>query len=83
VSTDLEVARYFDPPLTTVPLRKRELGHIEAQKLIKVIAGDSETPVTVLAPELVVRSSTAPPRPACAPSRSVSPRVSLDISPAR
>ncbi len=60
---DLEVGRYVDPPLTTLPFPKRELGEVAARKLLDVIAGTEIQLLTSIAPPpLIVRGSTAPPR---------------------
>lgn len=59
---DVEAGRYSDPPLTTLPFPKRELGQAAARKLLDLIDGKTGERLTTLAPpELIVRSSTAPP----------------------
>jgi LacI family transcriptional regulator len=59
------VAAQTTPPLTTVKLAQRELGHRAADMLLDIINGEDGAQVVVeTAPELVLRESTAPPRPA-------------------
>lgn len=59
---DLTWARYLCPPLTTVRQPGREMGRAAARL---VLDGPFDAPVPVLriAPTLVARGSTAPPRP--------------------
>ena len=58
---DIELTRYVTPPLTTVHQPKREMGRLAMQMLLDLLAG---RPVRdrILAPSLVLRASTAPPR---------------------
>ena len=53
---DLDVARQTDPPLTTVSQPIRGLGHEMATMLVRLIEGDSPTPI-ILPTHLVVRDS--------------------------
>ena len=70
VPDDLSVIGYNDspltdqiqPPLTTVRLPGYELGRLAAELVLTYIDGaDSRTERVMLAPELIVRRSTAPP----------------------
>jgi LacI family transcriptional regulator, galactose operon repressor len=56
---DIPLARHFDPPLTTVRIPARDLGAAAGRALIDRLAGRPATTRTLLATELVVRSSTA------------------------
>ena len=61
---DLPLAGSMTPPLTTIRLPQYHVGVQVAQLLLERIAGPAAPPVTrLLPPELVVRGSTAPPRP--------------------
>ncbi|MGY3610411.1 MULTISPECIES: LacI family DNA-binding transcriptional regulator [unclassified Bradyrhizobium] len=71
---DVELAAQTDPPLTTVSVPAAEIGRGAADYLINAIAG-SPVPRSVLLPyRLVMRSSTAPPRPSERPQRRQRPR---------
>jgi LacI family repressor for deo operon, udp, cdd, tsx, nupC, and nupG len=61
---DIPIARYYDPPLTTIAQPKEELGR-EAMLLLVEILQQRNTPPRkkILPTQLVVRGSTAPPRP--------------------
>jgi len=58
---DIPLARYFDPPLTTVRLPAYELGHAAGRALLDRIADRAMPSRTLLPTELIVRASTAPP----------------------
>jgi DNA-binding LacI/PurR family transcriptional regulator len=59
---DLPLARYVEPPLTTVRQPKREMGRMAMQVLLKLMAGsDAEQDIRV-AGELILRQSTAAPK---------------------
>lgn len=62
---DIEVASYLAAPLTTVRMPRREIGRRATQMLIRIVeaAGAASPERVVLETELVVRASTAPPRP--------------------
>jgi LacI family transcriptional regulator len=60
---DLPVAGYLDPPLTTVHQPMREVGAFAAGVLLDRIAGGTDEGPHLLSAQLVVRESTAPPRP--------------------
>lgn len=60
---DIPLAAFFDPPLTTVRLPAFELGQAAGRALLERIAGRAIPDRTLLPTELIVRSSTAPPRP--------------------
>jgi DNA-binding LacI/PurR family transcriptional regulator len=59
---DIPLAAFFDPPLTTIRLPAYELGRAAGAALIDRIHGREVNARTVLPTELVIRSSTAPPR---------------------
>jgi LacI family transcriptional regulator len=47
-----------DPPLTTVNIHKTQLGRLAARRMIELLQGDLQTPVTIrVANELVIRQS--------------------------
>ena len=54
---DIEIARYTDPPLTTVRQPIVELGRELARQLLRLVAGEEIEPAVVLPTELVVRES--------------------------
>ena len=57
------MAKYLDPPLTTVNVGKEQMGRSAVMRLLDMIEGRrSDTGEDVVPAELVVRSSTAPPR---------------------
>ena len=56
---DIPEAAYFTPPLTTVRQDFAELGRRCLHTLLERIAGNTELTPVVVAPELVVRGSTA------------------------
>ena len=61
---DLPIARWAAPPLTTVRQPLAEMGRVATQLLEALIAGrDPDAYHVELATALVVRASTAPPRP--------------------
>ena len=59
---DIPEAAHFWPPLTTVRQDFAELGRRCIARLLEGLTGDSERYSGTIAPELVVRRSTAPPR---------------------
>lgn len=60
---DVPDARHFLPPLTTVRQDFRALGTLSVTTLLSELEGIEVPRRTLLEPELVIRSSTAPPRP--------------------
>jgi LacI family transcriptional regulator len=60
---DLPFARLLDPPLTTVNQPKYQLGHTAAELLLDEARPDHAHREIQFQPSLVVRSSTARPRP--------------------
>ncbi|MBO0871292.1 MAG: LacI family DNA-binding transcriptional regulator [Micromonosporaceae bacterium] len=54
---DFELARYADPPLTTVRQPIIELGRTLASQLLRLVAGEQIEPAVVLPTSLVVRGS--------------------------
>jgi LacI family transcriptional regulator len=60
---DTDLARLLSPPLTTVHQPLREMGRVALRTALKLAAGEQlDSHHVELATELVVRSSTAPPR---------------------
>jgi DNA-binding LacI/PurR family transcriptional regulator len=59
---DVPEAQYFMPPLTTVRQNFGEVGRSSLRLLLEIMRGDGEAVQQLaIAPELVVRRSTAPP----------------------
>jgi len=58
---DIPEAQYFMPPLTTVRQNFAEVGRGSLRLLLEVMAGGQAPQHLSIAPELVVRRSTAPP----------------------
>ncbi len=59
---DTPESGFFQPPLTTIQQDFSEVGRRSVERLLGIIEGDEQPHVT-LAPSLLVRASTAPPRP--------------------
>ncbi len=60
---DIAIAKFVDPPLTTVSLPLYELGRVGMESLIKLRYGEMKISDTILLPhKLIVRKSTAQPR---------------------
>lgn len=59
---DLPEAKHFLPPLTTIRQDFGELGSRSVEMLLAALAGEESVRRALIAPELVVRSSTAAPR---------------------
>lgn len=58
---DIPIASMVHPPLSTIRHPRREVATAAFDLLWKVLQGDAPSPVPILHPHLVVRSSTAPP----------------------
>jgi DNA-binding LacI/PurR family transcriptional regulator len=54
---DIEMARYTDPPLTTVRQPIKEIGRVMTRQLLRLAAGEHVEPAVVLPTELIVRES--------------------------
>jgi DNA-binding LacI/PurR family transcriptional regulator len=54
---DIEMARYTEPPLTTVRQPIQQIGRELARHLLKQVAGEDVDPVVLLPTELVIRES--------------------------
>jgi DNA-binding LacI/PurR family transcriptional regulator len=54
---DNEIARYTEPPLTTIRQPILDIGRTMARQLLRLAAGETIAPATVLPTELVVRDS--------------------------
>lgn len=61
---DVPDAKHFLPPLTTVRQDFRALGMLSVATLLAELEGDDVPHRTLIEPELIIRSSTAPPRTA-------------------
>jgi LacI family transcriptional regulator len=61
---DMPLVDIVSPPLTTVRISHHEIGREAADLLLQRMRGDSDTSMrnVILAPELIVRASTAAPR---------------------
>jgi DNA-binding LacI/PurR family transcriptional regulator len=59
---DLPDSRHFSPPLTTVRQDFAALGSLTLQLIIAAIQGEEGAQHDMIAPTLIVRSSTVPPR---------------------
>ena len=60
---DIPEAQYFTPPLTTVRQPFAEMGRLGFEMLVEEIAhGGRSSRRALIAPELIVRASTGPPR---------------------
>jgi LacI family transcriptional regulator len=58
---DMPLMDFISPPLTTVRIEHREMGRQAAQLMLEAIEDSAREPRhVVLAPELIVRGSTAP-----------------------
>ena len=60
---DMSEARYFQPGLTTIRLDFNEVGRLAVERLLHLMSGEPAETIPAIAPELIVRASTAPPRP--------------------
>jgi DNA-binding LacI/PurR family transcriptional regulator len=54
---DVEVARYTDPPLSTVRQPIAEIGRTLVRQLLRLAAGEEVEPALVLPTEMVIRES--------------------------
>jgi len=70
---DMPLLDMVDPPLTTVRIAHAEMGERAAAALIAALAGDTSCDRVLLAPNLVVRGSTASVTTPAAPARSKAP----------
>lgn len=64
---DLYLARYMDPPLTTVRQPKWEMGRLAMEELMRLLEGSHAEHVIRVKGELVIRESAGPPKenPSC------------------
>lgn len=64
ITYDDELAEMADPPLTAVAPPKHWVGRTAAQLLLDLVSGEVSRPIqhTKIAPTLVIRESTGPPR---------------------
>jgi DNA-binding LacI/PurR family transcriptional regulator len=58
---DIDLAPYFEPPLTTVAQPKREMGEKAVEMVLDLLAGDKLVEDCVLPSRLVIRGSTMHP----------------------
>jgi LacI family transcriptional regulator len=64
VSDELTLAAHTAPPLSTVDMPVTRMGEIATHMLLKAVAGEPVSNVVLPdEPRLVIRASTAPPRP--------------------
>ncbi len=57
---DIDIAAYLTPPLTTISQSIERMAVLGVERLLALVAGEAPAPLrTVIAPELVVRASTA------------------------
>lgn len=59
---NVNLVQYIDPPLTTVRVPLREMGERAMDTLLKLIKGESPEKKQLVPTELVMRSSSTPPR---------------------
>ena len=59
---DLNMAAFYNPPLTTVHIPRHDIGRRAAAELIELLAGRTVTQNAILPTRLIIRGSTAPPR---------------------
>jgi len=58
---DVSLGKYLRPPLTTVHLPAYDLGRKAGEMVLRIIAGENPSALSVLLPtRLIIRSSTAP-----------------------
>lgn len=55
---DVELARYTEPPLTTVRQPISDIGRVLAAQLLRLSAGEDVSPAVILPTELILRDST-------------------------
>jgi DNA-binding LacI/PurR family transcriptional regulator len=62
---DAAIARYLDPPVTTIQMPLYELGRLAVEQMLYAITGGELPPETVvpLSAHIIERASTAPPIP--------------------
>jgi len=60
---DMSEARYFQPGLTTIRLDFDQVGRVAVERLLHLMGGEPAELIPAITPELIVRASTAPPRP--------------------
>ena len=54
---DFEMARYTEPPLTTIRQPIAEIGRSLVRQLLRLAAGDDFEPALILPTELIIRES--------------------------
>jgi LacI family transcriptional regulator len=59
---DLEMAEYFEPPLTTIRFSRTELASFAFNTLLRMVQGATHGETSLLRTGLVVRASTGPVR---------------------
>lgn len=74
---DIQSAAYQVPSLTTIRQPLQKMGSSAAQLLLKKLAGEAIPEFIQVAPELVVRESTAPPRTAATKRKRITSAASL------
>ena len=58
---DIDIAKFVEPPLTTVHVPHRRMGAAAAQMLLRLIAGETAEPRIEIGVEIAVRDSLGPP----------------------
>jgi DNA-binding LacI/PurR family transcriptional regulator len=59
---DLSIARYLEPPLTTVRQPMAEMGRLAMRAMLELLGGSTKSHTIRVPGELVVRASIGPPR---------------------
>lgn len=60
---DIELVSHLTPALTTIRQPKREIGRLAATTILILVEGRDAPECVTIAPELMLRASTAPPNP--------------------
>ena len=66
---DLNMAAFYNPPLTSVHIPRHEIGRRAAEALIQLLTGRAVAREVILPTRLIIRESTAPPRRPGTPGR--------------
>ena len=79
---DIEGAAFHHPSLTTIRQPLRQIGIVAARILLQRIRGQASFPdIVPIHPELVIRESTCPPRPAPPPQQKLHSVLGLAETP--
>ena len=55
---DIYFSKYLSPPLTTMHIKKYEMGETSAKELINIIHNEDKKQTIMLKPDLIIRQST-------------------------